>query len=147
MDKMDLIRFVAIIIITNEAYHVFCPKERYFFEPRLLSGFPFLLWTVTSRGLTAGRGKYLPQSNPHPSIRERRWTWSIIRPIPSLFQRVRLREFFLPSLSFPPRRCFNPQGLHFGGSVLLPASNIALLPPVKPGTTLRISSKSAVSCE
>jgi hypothetical protein len=64
MDNMDLIRFAAMIIITNEAYHVFCPKERYFFEPRLLSGFPFLLWTVTSPGLTAGRGKYLPQSNP-----------------------------------------------------------------------------------
>jgi hypothetical protein len=35
---MDLIRFVAIVVITSIVYHIFCPKERLLFSVVLVGG-------------------------------------------------------------------------------------------------------------
>ena len=45
MDDLEVIRFLAMDIITNLAYHAFPQKKRPFFVIRLLIGVPtFRLW-------------------------------------------------------------------------------------------------------
>ena len=40
MDDLEVIRFLAMDIITNPAYHAFPPKKSPFFAVRLLIGVP-----------------------------------------------------------------------------------------------------------